>query len=430
MGLIKAATGALGGVLADSWRDYFSCDSLDPAVLIAKGQKRAGKRSSNTKGSENVISNGSIVVVNPGQCAIIVQQGLIVEVCAEPGDFLWDKSAEPSIFYGDLGVTIKATFDRLVERFAFGGEAAQDQRIYYFNTKEITDNKFGTANPIPFRVVDRNIGLDVDIAIRCNGVYSYRITDPLLFYTSVAGNVVDEYRRDQIDGQLKAELLAALQPALAKISELGVRYSALPGRGPELQQALNDVLSQQWGASRGLTIASVAINSATASPEDEAMIKKLQAAAVMRDPSMAAANIVSAQADAMRAAADNAGGAMIGFAGLGMAQQAGGVNAQDLFAMGRAQQAATASATGAVVPTGALPGSSAVAQAAAQSGWACACGATNTGKFCTECGAARPADAPVYACDKCGWTPLDPTHPPKFCPNCGDPFDAADVRPA
>ena len=426
MGLIKAATGAVGGVLADSWRDYFYCEALDPAVLMAKGVKRAGGRSSNTKGTDNIISNGSIVVVNQGQCAIIVQQGLIVEVCAEPGDFLWDKSAEPSIFYGDFGANLRATFERLAERLAFGGEPGQDQRIYYFNTKEITDNKFGTANPIPFRVVDRNIGLDVDIAIRCNGVYSYRLSDPLLFYSNVAGNVTDEYRRDQIDGQLKAELLAALQPALAKISELGVRYSALPAHGPELQQALNDVLSQQWGAMRGLTIASVAINSATASPEDEAMIKKLQASAVMRDPSMAAANIVAAQADAMRAAADNAGGAMIGFAGLGMAQQAGGVNAQDLFAMGRAQAAA-----GAAIPPGALPGGGAVAQAAAQSGWACPkCGTSNTGKFCTDCGSGRPADAPIYACDKCGWTPLDPTHPPKFCANCGDPFDAADVRPA
>ncbi|MDR1513080.1 MAG: SPFH domain-containing protein [Propionibacteriaceae bacterium] len=416
MGFIKAAVGALGGTLADSWRDYIYCESLDPAVLLTKGRKREGNRSSNTKGDDNVISNGSVVVVNQGQCAIVVQQGLIIEVCAEPGEFTWDTSAEPSIFYGDLGANLQATFERLARRLAFGGEPGVDQRVYYFNTKEITDNKFGTPNPIPFRVVDTNIGLDVDISIRCHGVYSYRITDPILFYTNVAGNVPQEYRRDQLDGQLKSELLAALQPALAQISTLGVRYSALPGHGPEIQQALNGVLSQQWGATRGITIASVAINSATASPEDEDMIKKLQASAVMRNPTMAAASIVSAQADAMRAAAQNTGGAMIGFAGLGMAQQTGGVSAQDLFAMGQAAAAPPPPPAPAAAPAGT---------------WACPqCGLANSGKFCMNCGTPKPAGAVIYVCDKCGWAPPDPANPPKFCSNCGDPFDASDARAA
>jgi membrane protease subunit (stomatin/prohibitin family) len=441
MGFIKAAAGALGGILADSWRDYFYCESLDPAVLLTKGQKRAGDRSSNTKGDDNVISNGSIVVVNQGQCAIIVQQGLIIEVCAEPGEFVWDTSAEPSVFYGDLGASLKATFERLARRLTFGGEPGVDQRVYYFNTKEITDNKFGTANPVPFRVVDQNIGLDVDIAIRCNGVYSYKITDPILFYTNVAGNVPQEYRRETLDGQLKAELLAALQPALAKISELGIRYSALPGHGPEIQQALNEVLSQQWSQTRGITIASVAINSATASPEDEAMIKKLQASAVMRDPTMAAANIVAAQADAMRAAAENPAGAVTGFIGLGQAQQAGGVNAGDLFALGQAGQAGQAAQAAAAPPGPAAPGvppapapgvaAAPSAPAAPAATWTCAqCGTANTGKFCTNCGAAKPAGAVIYVCNKCGWAPPDPANPPKFCANCGDPFDASDARPA
>ncbi|MDR0990568.1 MAG: SPFH domain-containing protein [Propionibacteriaceae bacterium] len=439
MGLIKAATGALGGALADSWRDFFVSESLDPEVLLTKGQKRAGGRSSNKKGTENVISSGSVVVVNQGQCAFIVQQGMIVELVAEPGEFVWDNSTEPSLFYGDLSAQITTSFERLAQRLTFGGEPGVDQRIYYVNTKEITGNRFGTANPIPFRVVDQNIGLDVDISIRCNGVYSYRITDPIMFYSQVAGNVEQDYRRDQIDAQLKAELLAALQPALAKISALGIRYSALPGHGPEIQEALNEVLSQQWGAARGLTIASVAINSATASPEDEAMIKQLQSAAVMRNPSMAAANIVAAQADAMRSAAQNAGGAMVGFAGLGMAQQAGAVNAQDLFALGQAQaqqaqaaqlaqqaQLAQAVPGGAAVPAAADGAAAPVAQA-----WTCPqCGTSNTGKFCTNCGAAKPAGAVIYVCSNCGWAPPDPTHPPKFCANCGDPFDAADARPA
>ncbi|MDR1266241.1 MAG: SPFH domain-containing protein [Propionibacteriaceae bacterium] len=424
MGFIKAAVGAVGGMLADSWRDYFYCDALAGDVLMAKGRKRAGKRSSNTKGDDNVISNGSVVVVNQGQCAIIVQQGLVVEICAEPGELVWEASAEPSILYGDLSSSVQASFERLARRLQFGGEPGVDQRVYYFNTKEITDNKFGTANPVPFRVVDANIGLDVDIAIRCHGVYSYRVEDPILFYSQVAGNVADEYRRQTLDPQLKAELLAALQPALARVSQQGIRYSALPGHAPELQQALNEVLSQQWIAARGIRLASLAISSATASPEDEAMIKQLQAAAVMRDPTLAAANLVAAQSDAMRLAAANQAGAMTGFAGLGMAQATGGVSAQDLFALGQTARAAGGSApapgaTAAPAPAVAVPGATAVPD---PEQWVCPdCGAANRGQFCTNCG--RPKPAPTI-CPKCGWRPTGPGPAPRFCANCGAPMDA------
>ena len=169
MGLLKAGAGALGGVLADQWRDYFYCDALDAGVLAAKGKKRTSRRSSNTKADENIISNGSILAVNEGQCMLIVEQGKIVEVCAEAGEFLYDSGTEPSVFYGGLGKGLLNSFATLGKRFGFGGDTAMDQRVYYFNTKEIVGNKYGTTNPIPFRVVDRNIGLDVDIAIRCNG---------------------------------------------------------------------------------------------------------------------------------------------------------------------------------------------------------------------------------------------------------------------
>ena len=203
MGLIKAGLGAVGGTLADQWKEFFYCESLDKDVMMTKGQKRVGNRSSNKKASDNIISNGSGIVVADGQCMIIVEQGKIVEVCAEPGEFTYDTSTEPSIFSGSFGEGIKETFKTIGKRFTYGGDTGKDQRVYYFNTKELIDNKFGTQNPVPFRVVDRNIGLDIDISIRCNGVYSYKIIDPLLFYTNVAGNVGDEYTRDQIDGQLK-----------------------------------------------------------------------------------------------------------------------------------------------------------------------------------------------------------------------------------
>lgn len=442
MGLIKAGAGALGGALADQWKEFFYCDSLSADVLAVKGQKRVSGRSSNTKGNDNIISNGSGIAVADGQCMMIVEQGKVLEVCAEPGEYTFDQSSEPSIFAGSLGRSIIETFKTIGRRFTYGGDTGKDQRIYYFNTKEIVGNKYGTANPVPFRVVDKNIGLDIDIAIRCNGEYSYKITNPLLFYTNVCGNVQSSYDRSEIDSMLKTELLTALQPAFAQISALGVRYSALPGHTMEIAGALNKVLSEKWRELRGIEVASFGINSVSASPEDEEMIKQLQKSAVMRDPNMAAATLIGAQSDAMRAAAENQGGAMMGFMGLGMAQQAGGANAQNLFAMGRQntqaygqaeEQAQTGASEGQEwqCSCGARNTGKFCSECGAQKpagGWQCACGAVNKGKFCSECGRKKPAGALLYKCDKCGWEPEDPAHPPKFCPECGDRFDYQDVK--
>ena len=398
MGLIKAALGSVGGVLADQWKEFFYCDSLSADTLATKGQKRTSKRSSNTKGEDNIISNGSIIAVNDGQCMMIIEQGKIVEVCAEPGEFTYDQSSEPSIFTGGLGEGIKNTFKTIGKRFTFGGDTGKDQRVYYFNTKEIMGNKYGTVNPVPFRVVDNNIGLDIDISVRCNGEYSYKVLDPLLFYTNVCGNVSQDYRRDQIDSQLKAELLTALQPAFARLSEMGIRYSALPGHTLEMADVLNEVLSAKWRQTRGIAVASFGINSVTASKEDEDMIKQLQKSAVMRDPTMAAAALAGSQADAMRAAASNTAGAMTGFMGFGMAAQAGGMNASDLYAMGRQNKPAAAPA-----PAPAAP---------AADEWACSCGAKNTGRFCSECGQPKPQDN-GWRCS-CG-----AVNKGKFCSECG-----------
>ena len=192
MGLIKAGIGALGGVLADQWKEFFTCDSISEDVLIVKGQKNVSGRSSNTKGSDNVITSGSGIVVADGQCMIIVEQGKVVEVCAEPGQFTYDASTEPSIFSGSFGESLKETFKTVGKRFTFGGEPAKDQRVYYFNTKEIMNNMFGTKSPIPFRVIiDPKRDIDYEITLRCNGMFTFRIVDPLLFYTNIAGNVAD-----------------------------------------------------------------------------------------------------------------------------------------------------------------------------------------------------------------------------------------------
>lgn len=418
MGLIKAAIGATGGVLADQWKEYFYCEGLDADVLVAKGQKRTSGRSSNTKGSENIITDGSGIVVADGQCMIIVEQGQVVEVCAEPGQFTYNTSTEPSIFAGDMKSGVDEIFDKIGKRFAFGGDTGNDQRVYYFNTKEIVGNKYGTAAPVPFRVVDRNIGLDIDIAIRCNGEYSYRITNPILFYTNVCGNVESVYMRSEIDSMLKSELMTALQPAFSAISEMGIRYSALPGHTMQIADALNHVLSEKWRDTRGIEIASFAVNSVSASKEDEDMIKQMQKNAVLKDPTMAAATLAGAQAQAMQDAAKNQGGAFMAFAGMNAAQNAGGMQAENLFQMGQQAQQNQAAAP---------PLSQTMQQPAAQS-WTCRCGALNTGKFCQECGNPKPSAVPVYKCDKCGWEPSDPSNPPKFCPECGDRFDKNDER--
>lgn len=439
MGLIKAAVGALGGTLADQWREYVYCDAMPENVLVTKGKKRTSdKRSSNTKGEDNILTNGSVIAVNEGQCMIVVDQGKVVELCAEAGEFIYDTSTEPSIFYGGLGKGLLNTFKTIGKRITFGGDTGKDQRVYFFNTKEILGNKYGTANPVPFRVVDRNIGLDIDIGIRCHGEYSYKIIDPMLFYANVCGNVTADYTRDRLDGQLKTELMTALQPAFARISAQGIRYSALPGHTMEIAQALNEVLSGQWRELRGIAVASFGVNSVVASPEDEQMIKDLQRSAVMRDPSMAAATLVGAQAEALKGAANNENGAMMGIMGLGMAQQAGGMNTQELFRMGeqsRQQQQETAQPTdGWTCPK---CGSSCTGKFCTECGekrpedlygWRCTCGAFNKGKFCSECGAPKPAGAKVYKCDKCGWEPEDKSNPPKFCPECGDKFDENDSQ--
>lgn len=442
MGLISTALDIAKTAAADQWRDYFYCESLSANVLIQKGEKRVVKRAFGSKGSDNIISNGSIIAINEGQAMIIVDQGKIVEFSAEAGEFLYDTSTEPSIFYGDLSENIKDTFKQLGKRIAFGGTPPKDQRIYYFNTKEIPGNKYGTPAPIPFRVIDQNIGLDIDISIRTNGEYSYRIIDPILFYTNVSGNVQEQYKRQEIEAQLRSELLTALQPAFAKISAQGIRYSALPGHTMELAQVLNEVLSEKWLQRRGIKIVEFGMNTVNASEEDELMIKQLQRNAVLRDPNMAGAHLTGAQADAIQKAAQNEAGAFVGFAGMNMANNAGGMSAKDLFQMGQANQVNHATPVhqpvhhniqGSAAPTGwtCSCGTTNTGKFCTEcgakppsKGWTCSCGATNTGKFCSECGSKQP-EVTAMTCDKCGWK-TEGSSVPKFCPECGDPVTEAD----
>lgn len=438
MGLIKAGAGAVGGVLADQWKEFFYCDALDKTVLMVKGEKRVSGRSSNTKGSDNIISNGSGIAVADGQCMLIVDQGKIVEVCAEPGEFTYDTSTEPSIFTGKLSEGIRETFKTIGKRFTYGGDTGKDQRVYYINTKELIDNKFGSPSPIPFRIVDRNIGLDIDAAIRCSGIYSYRITNPLLFYTNVCSNVEKEFLREELDKQLKTEFISALQPALAKISEMEVRPSALPAHTEELSSAMNAALTQKWSDLRGISVVSIALNPIILAEEYEEIIRRAQSESIYRSSSMRAAAMTGATADAMRSAAENPGGAFMGYMGMGMVQQqAGGMQGvfdaadrEEAARMAQTQQTQQAQtqaadawncscgavATGKFCPNCGSPKPQA-------NGWVCAdCQTNNTGNFCQNCGKPKPAANQVKHCSNCGWQVPDPSQAPKFCPECGTPF--------
>ena len=418
MGLIKAGIGAVGGVLADQWKEFFYCDALDMDTLVVKGQKRITSRSSNTKGNDNIISNGSGIAVADGQCMIIVEQGKVVEVCAEPGEYTYDRSSEPSIFAGSFGESLKQTFLTIGRRFSYGGDTGKDQRVYYFNTKEIMGNKFGTPSPIIFEVTNKRIGMSRTVNVRCNGVYSYVISDPLLFYTKICGNVEQPYTRDKIDSQMKADFVSALQPAFGELADQELRPAQIPDKVNELKVAMNTQLKLDWG-DRGVSIEKISLNPITLNPEDMKKIQEMEdSVSYGQNAFMASGRMTTATANAMEPAAGNQSGAMTGFLGMGMAGGAmgGGFNAaQSFYNMGvqqqQAQQAAAAAAPA----------------APAADGWKCACGATATGKFCSECGSKKPAGVPQYRCDKCGWQPAAPTKAPRFCPACGDPFDNGDI---
>ena len=428
MGLIKAGMGAVGGVLGDQWKEFIYCESLKPDVLVAKGRKRTSSRgrSSNTSSEDNIISNGSTIAINDGQCMIIVENGKVVEICSEPGEFVYDASTEPSLFADGLNMqSVKNVFAQIGKRFTYGGDPGKDQRVYYFNTKEIIGNKYGTASPIQFRIVDQRIGLDVDIPIRCFGEYSYKITNPILFYTNVCSNVENEYLRSEIDGQLKSELLGALNVAFGVMSEKGVRYSALPAHAEEIGDQLNEVLSKKWRDLRGIEVISFGVSSVKASEEDEKYIRDLQA---LSNPNARASFLTGATGAAMQNAASNEGGAMMGFMGMGMAGMQGanmmnGINQQ----MGYPPQGGYPGqggpmAGGAPQAPQAAAAPAAPAAPAAAEGWTCACGAVNKGKFCSECGQPKPEPKIDNSWTCCCGT----VNTGKFCSECGQPKPAAE----
>ena len=375
MGLIQAFKGSVSGELANQWKELFVSDSMSADTLVKRADHKVSGRSSNTKGDADVITKGSAIIVNEGQCAILVDSGKVIDVAAEPGAYEWEENGSASIFAGDFGDIFKE-FGR---RFTFGGEKPVQQRVYFVNTKDIVGLKFGTPSPIPFRILDNNVGLDMDTTLKCNGNYSMRVSDPTQLYVSLAGNVKDKYTIEDIQDQLRATFIAALQPALGKLTNLGVRPSAIPSYTKEMSEAMGEELNSDWTNKYGLAITSVQILTTVIPDEDAATLKELQKTGAFRNQSMAGAALIGAQAEAMKNAASNPNGAMMGFMGMNMAMQAGGANAQDLLNAG-------AATTGANQMAGTANGG-----AAAGNRWFCPnCGNENFGNFCVNCGTKRP----------------------------------------
>jgi membrane protease subunit (stomatin/prohibitin family) len=461
MGLIQAGLGAVGGVLADQWKEFFYCEAMPKEVLVTKGVKRVGGRSSNTKGSDNIISNGSGIAVADGQCMMIVEQGKVVEVCAEPGEFTYDKSSEPSIFTGNLGDSLRETFKQIGRRFTYGGDTGKDQRVYYFNTKELIDNLFGTATPIPFSITDNKTGFVLETRVKCSGTYSYKIADPLRFYTNVCANVSDEYRREELDHMLKSEFISALMPSFGKLAAMGILPSQLIGHTVELEEALNETLSKKWSELRGLKVVTVNFTNVDIPDEDRKRLQEYQNDIMYNNGAAARGGMIRGMKEGIVGAANNPNGAMTGFIGMngmmntgmnmmGAMGGMGAFNEQPYQTADSWKCACGATVTGNFCPQcGAKKPAPAPADGwkcpkcgatatgkfcpecgtakPAEDGWTCSCGAVNKGKFCTQCGAKKPAGAPLYKCDKCGWEPEDPQNPPKFCPQCGDPFNTDDA---
>lgn len=394
MGLIRAAFSATGSVLADQWKEYFAVPEMTGDQLIVKGRK---KTKGNNKGGDEIISNGSAIAVGEGQVALIVEDGKIVEFCAEPGRFIWNESSEPSMFCGDFFKGLADSFKKMGERFTFGGDRAKDQRVYYVNTKEIMENKFGTTTPMVYDDPYYKTAL----YIRYFGQYSFKIVDPIIFFTSVAGSVKESYTKDMLLNMCRDEFMTALDTALSRLASDGIKFSQIPSRQREIAAYMSETLDNEWRMRRGMDVVSVAIAKVTPDEKSRERIEQFDTNVMHSGTGAMAGGLAYAQMQAMQKAAENPNGAMNGFMGIGMMN---GV-------MGNASQS-----------QGTLLNMSEKLEAekkneakAPDNSWKCACGNVNSGKFCPNCGSKKPDPVPngFWQC------PCGNVNSGKFCPNCG-----------
>jgi membrane protease subunit (stomatin/prohibitin family) len=440
MGLIKAAIQSVSSTLSDQYLEFFTCDSLGKEILVKRGAKRMSKGSN--KGDMEVISNGSKIAVPEGTALLLVDNGKVTDFTTEAGMYTWDASSAPTCF-GASGFLegAKQSIGDLWNRIKSGGEIPMQQRVYFVNMLEIIDNKFGTPSPIPY-----DDPTYLGIYIRVNGSFSFRIENPVAFFTSVVGNVTESYTRDMLMDQAKMEFISKLSEALSRMGSGGdnIQYNRLQREQTTLRNYMNDVLDEEWLEGRGMIVVSVGIGGITPDDESRVRIQDFDRDIMLgKNPEMLAARAVAMNAEAQVAAANNKSGALGALMGVGVlggmgAGGMGGTPASAAFDVIKSQQVAHAASTpvAAAVATsgwkcecghegnsGKFCAECGKPMPKASQGWDCVCGAkANTGKFCSECGKKKEAEVAVAECKACGWKGAEGQAAPKFCPECGQPI--------
>ncbi len=435
MGIIKALAGAVGGGLADQWLEVLEPDRMSGTTVFTSGVKvrRGDGRNSNTKGTDNTVSNGSVIHVYPNQFMMLVDGGKIVDYTAEEGYYTVNNSSLPSLFNGQFGDTLKESFSRI----KYGGVTPTLQKVYYINLQEIKGIKFGTRNPINYFDNFYN----AELFLRTHGTYSIKIKDPIKFYSEAIPRDRDIVDINDINEQYFSEFLEALQAAINQMSADGVRISFVPSKGRELSQYMSTILDESWNQLRGMEVQSVGIASISYDEESQKLINMRNQGAMLGDPNVREGYVQGAVARGMEAAGSNANGSMAGFMGMGVGMQAGGGFMGAASQSNQQQMAANRAAAQAVPPVPAAEGwkcgcgavntgkfcSECGKPKPEDNSWVCSCGSKNSGKFCPECGKAKP-DSTQIKCDKCGYEPDMSLPVPKFCPECGDPIGPEDRK--
>lgn len=405
MGIIKAIGQAVKGGLGDLWLEVIEPDNMGDQTVFCRGIKT--RNGQNVNGTDDIVSNGSMIRVYENQFMLLVDGGKVVDYTAEPGYYKVDNSSVPSLLNGEFGDTLKEAFDRI----KFGGDTPREQKVYYINLQEIKGIKFGTRNPINYFDAFYN----AELFIRAHGTYSVKIVNPLQFYAEAIPRNKDYVDINEINEQYISEFLQALQASINQMSADGTRISHVTSKALELGKYMSSVLDQDWNQMRGMEIQAVGIASISYDEKSQELINLRNEGAMLSDPNIQRGYMVGHMARGMEAAGSNEGGAMNSFLGMGMGMNMNG-NVLGQMPVGNAQQPAQQNVFG-TAPQQAVVGAATpvapVEQPAQAAGWTCECGSVNTGKFCPECGKAAPATDWTCACGT--------VNSGKFCSECGKP---------
>ena len=410
MGIIKAFFDAVGGNLADQWLEVIEADNMSDTTVFTTGVAvRTGKRGSNKKGSDDYISDGSIIHVYDNQFMLLVDGGEVVDFTAEPGYYKVDLKATPSLFSGRFGDSIKEMFSRI----KFGGVPSAKQKAYFINLQEIKGIKFGTRTPVNYFDNFYN----AELFLRAFGTYSIKITNPLKFYRQVISRNASRVDINDINEQYLSEFLEALSAAINRMSIDGIRISHVASKSTELSKYMADELDDNWNELRGFEVLSVGVASVSYDEESKELINMRNKGAMLGDPSVREGYVQGAVARGIESAGSNSNGSTAAFMGMGLGMNAAGSFVQTTSQTNTAQMEREKNENGWKCSCGQTNTGnfcqSCGAKKPSQNGWTCACGSTNTGNFCPNCGAKKPEET-VKFCPDCGTKNTG-----KFCQNCG-----------